>query len=119
MEATVENRSLNHVPVPVRAVIAEFRQRLQNWYGDRLNKLILYGSYARGDFHGESDIDLLIVLNDSELSKIREMNSIIDLKLDLMIEHSVLLSTKAVTTEDLLTRQNAIYHFIRREGIEV
>ena len=119
MIALAESRLPDHVPVSIRAVIGEFRERLQTWYGDRLNKLILYGSYARGDFHDESDVDLLIVLNDAELSKIKEINSLVDLKLDLMIDHSVLLSTKAVTVNDLLTRQNAIYHFIRREGIEV
>lgn len=32
-------------------------------YGKRLNKIILYGSYARGDYTDESDIDIMIVLN--------------------------------------------------------
>ena len=29
--------------------------------GDRLNKLILFGSYARGDFDDDSDIDFFVL----------------------------------------------------------
>ena len=35
-------------------------------FGDRLVSLVLYGSYARGDFREDSDIDLIIVLSDIE-----------------------------------------------------
>ena len=30
---------------------------------DKLYKVVLYGSYARGDYTPESDIDIMIVLN--------------------------------------------------------
>ena len=33
---------------------------------DKIYKIILYGSYARGDFTSESDIDFMILLNCSE-----------------------------------------------------
>jgi len=29
--------------------------------GDKLRKIILYGSYARGDFDNESDIDIMVL----------------------------------------------------------
>jgi len=32
-------------------------------FGDRLVSLVLYGSYARGDFREDSDIDLIVVLS--------------------------------------------------------
>ena len=43
-------------------------------YGKRLNKIILYGSYARGDYTDESDIDIMIVLNcePGEIKKLRK-----------------------------------------------
>jgi predicted nucleotidyltransferase len=33
-------------------------------FGDELVSLVLYGSYARGDFERDSDVDLLIVLEE-------------------------------------------------------
>lgn len=35
-------------------------------------KIILYGSYARGDFHEDSDIDLLIIKDSEESSRMME-----------------------------------------------
>ncbi len=33
-------------------------------FGDELVSLVLFGSYARGDFEGDSDVDLLVVLEE-------------------------------------------------------
>ena len=44
----------------------EVKQALTELYGERLDRVILYGSYARGDFHAESDVDYLVVLRDEE-----------------------------------------------------
>jgi predicted nucleotidyltransferase len=46
----------------VRSVLAELRRRLEELYGDRLVKLVLFGSRARGDARPDSDIDVLVVL---------------------------------------------------------
>jgi predicted nucleotidyltransferase len=35
-------------------------------FAGKLDKIILYGSYARGDFDEESDIDVMIVVDMSE-----------------------------------------------------
>ncbi|WP_266369108.1 nucleotidyltransferase domain-containing protein [Tellurirhabdus rosea] len=55
-----------------REVIAIMKRH----YGDRLAKIVLFGSYARGDFDEESDIDYLIVLKDSEVSTPREIHQL-------------------------------------------
>ena len=40
-------------------------QALREAFGERLERVILYGSKARGDDHEESDIDLLAVVSGS------------------------------------------------------
>ncbi len=35
-------------------------------YGDRLDRVLLYGSRARGDHHTDSDLDLLVVLTEMD-----------------------------------------------------
>jgi predicted nucleotidyltransferase len=43
-------------------VLLDLRRGLQSLYGDRLARLILFGSRARGDAEPESDYDVLVVL---------------------------------------------------------
>lgn len=61
-------------------------------YGNRLNKIILYGSYARGDYTDESDIDIMIVLNcePGEIKKLRKLTA--EMTSDISLEQEVLLS---------------------------
>ncbi len=51
----------------------EVKQALAELYGERLDQVVLYGSYAWGDFHAESDVDYLVVLRD----EVRRMAPII------------------------------------------
>jgi len=44
-------------------IIAQLRQALERMYGEQLVKIVLFGSQARGDARPDSDIDILIVLN--------------------------------------------------------
>ena len=52
----------NQIPPHVQKIIREIERELQKIYATRLKELILFGSYARGDFTEESDIDLLLLL---------------------------------------------------------
>jgi hypothetical protein len=58
-----------------RTVAADLREL----YGARLRKVLLFGSWARGDAHPESDIDLLVVLDrvDSVSNELRRMDDIL------------------------------------------
>jgi predicted nucleotidyltransferase len=46
----------------LRVILGELRRRLTAIYGDRLAKMVLYGSQARGDAGPDSDIDVMVVL---------------------------------------------------------
>jgi predicted nucleotidyltransferase len=63
-------------PVEIAMAVAE---DLRPLYGTRLRRLLLFGSWARGDAHPESDIDLLVVLDevDSPWEELRRMDEIL------------------------------------------
>ena len=44
-------------------LIHELTEKIQELYGNQLDKVILYGSYARGEENKYSDIDLAIILS--------------------------------------------------------
>lgn len=46
----------------IQPLLTDLRAALEELYGDRLVRLVLYGSQARGDAHDESDVDVLVVL---------------------------------------------------------
>lgn len=54
---------------------------------NNLSKLIVYGSYARGDYKENSDIDVMILtpLSKEEIEQVE--NSIFDLAFDLELEN--------------------------------
>ena len=60
-------------PYRIAHDVAEDLRRL---YGERLRQVILFGSWARGDAHPESDIDLLVVLDrvDGRFDELRRMH---------------------------------------------
>jgi len=66
-------------------LIAELTVGLDGVYGDRLKGLYLYGSYARGEEDTESDLDILVVLEQfdhyaAEVDRTAELNSELSLK---------------------------------------
>ncbi len=63
-------------PVGTAAAVAA---ELRALYGGRLRRVVLFGSWARGDAHPESDIDLLVVLDrvDSPWVELRRMDQVL------------------------------------------
>ena len=76
-------------------ISAKVVQAAKHSLGEKLNKVILYGSYARGDHDEESDIDILVLADikreDSgpERNKIRDILGYIDLDYDVVLSLSV------------------------------
>lgn len=50
-------------PRKIDRILAETKELLKARYSHRLKGVILFGSYARGDFTKGSDIDLIVLLN--------------------------------------------------------
>ena len=74
---------MKKIPENINKVISEFITAINNKFGDRIKKIILYGSYARGDFNTTSDIDIMILTNftDDEIAQYR--SEIVELAYDI------------------------------------
>ncbi|MGH7097221.1 MAG: nucleotidyltransferase domain-containing protein [Stellaceae bacterium] len=59
-------------------VLARFRAALDDIYGPRIERVVLFGSRARGDAHTESDYDIAVFLRDLT-DRATEMNRLADL----------------------------------------
>lgn len=75
-------------PKIVENAIQEFVNKVNELLGNRAKKIILYGSYARGDFNEGSDIDIMILtdLTDDEINQYRD--KIVDIAYDIEWENN-------------------------------
>ena len=48
-------------------LIEQYVEAVKKIYGSHVRQIILYGSYARGDFRPDSDVDIMILLDMSDL----------------------------------------------------
>lgn len=100
-------------------VMQETRAGLTGIFGNKLDDVLLYGSYARGTQDNESDIDVmaLVRLPQSELARYRRQVSDFSSTLDL--KYDILLSIVLQDAEDFSHYSDTMpfYRNIVKEGI--
>lgn len=97
-------------------IVDEFHQKLKDLYGTRLNKLVLFGSQARGDAVPGSDIDILVVLNDVVIAA-EESSRTLEIRTALSLEYDTLLSCVYISNEQLEKGQSQLLTAISRDGV--
>ena len=94
------------------SAVKEFVRRVKKKYSNKVEKIILFGSYARGDYGEENDIDVLIVGDVS-------IDELIDISFPLLLKHGVYISPHVMTEEHFGLLDTAGYGFVKnvkREG---
>jgi predicted nucleotidyltransferase len=101
----------------VQRIGQEIKRAATQMYGRRFYELILFGSYARGDFHEESDVDIALVLNDMTISPATEILKFNVYSTEISLRNDTVISILPVTRERLKNSQLPVYQSIRNEGI--
>lgn len=87
----------------------EFADRLTDQWTDEIDRLILYGSTARGEAQGiDSDVDVLVVTA-SPGARDDVYDPAYDIAFDVMVEHGVALSLNFKTAEELDEQRDRAY----------
>ena len=50
------------MPIFIRDVVQEFANSMKMLFGAKLSRIMVYGSYARGDYTDSSDVDVMILV---------------------------------------------------------
>ena len=102
-----------------RDIILRFSQQVKLILGDKLDKVILYGSYARGDYNEHSDVDIMILttLTDEEIEEVE--TEIFDLAFDFQMDYDIDISVVIQNKErfNYWLGELPFYNNVQKEGI--
>ena len=101
--------------VDIQPVLDELRAGLQELYGDRLKQVILYGSFARGEAHPESDIDIVVVLR-GPVNLGMETGRMGTLLAELNLNYGELVSVFPISEADYLKAKDIFWRNVKCEG---
>lgn len=100
----------------VNRILERFKQYCQQQYGQRLVKLVLFGSQARGDFKPSSDIDVLVVL-EAPLDWNRNSQLVTEFIADVSIETGELISCIFMDSDRFQNAREFLLAAIRHDEI--
>jgi len=110
------NSTSKRIPGRVQPVISEVRRELLSIYRDRLKKLILYGSFARGDYKKDSDIDIILLLD--RLTDIHDerarFSSVIG---ELSLKYDTVISVIPFDYSEFRSKKTPLILNVNKEGI--
>lgn len=95
-------------------VLRRVREALDAMYGERLERVVLFGSRARGDARPDSDYDVAVFLRDIG-DYWKERMRLADLRTEIMREMDVFLEAQPFAVDQAMQR-TALQHEIRRDG---
>ena len=102
-------------------ILTKISQTAKSTFQDKLDSVILYGSYARGDYDNDSDIDILVLADIPREHIFKYKPYLIHLSSQLGLEYDILIT---ITIRDLDTYNkylNAVpfYQNIKKEGVPI
>lgn len=97
-------------------IISQFKSTVQQLYGEKLSKVILFGSYARGEAREDSDIDFLVVLKGNDISVFNEIEKINNEVYNIILKTGKIISFVPVAEDKFENASNHFYSQIRQEG---
>ena len=97
----------------------EVKQNMQQVLGSKLRQIILYGSYARGDYDNESDIDMMVLadVSDDEMINYRKEVNRVASKVGLAYDMMVTIALKDKRFFDTHQEVLPFYRNVATEGV--
>ncbi|VVB88750.1 Nucleotidyltransferase domain protein [uncultured archaeon] len=99
--------------------LQEFLKIAKQNHGAKVEKIILFGSYARGEATEESDIDILVITSGNRFEMQKNLSGI---AVDILLKTGEYISAKAVSTEEYSFMEKiktGFYQNIVKEGVVI
>lgn len=105
----------------MQEILQKYVNELKCLYGTHLRAVILYGSYARGDYNSESDIDIMILLDIDDLNIKNFRHELSELTYVFNMEYDLDIKPIAKNEEHFKLWQEAypFYENVKNEGVRL
>lgn len=105
----------------MQQLIQQYVSNIHDIYGSHLRQIILYGSYARGDFRPDSDIDIMILLDLSDIDIKKYRHQLSDMTFDFNMDYDVDIKPIAKNEEHYRKwiDNYPFYSNVNREGVRL
>lgn len=105
----------------LRDLLKKYVEDVHRIYGDKLRTVILYGSYARGDFGSDSDIDIMILVDLSDEEIRIKGRSLSDVTFEYNFDNDLEIMPIVKNQEHFnkWLRAYPFYNNVKKEGVEL
>jgi predicted nucleotidyltransferase len=103
---------------PSDPVLKHFRAAVTETYGDRLERVVLFGPRARGDAQPDSDYDVAVFLRDM-IDRWAEMNRLADIATHILYDEGEFIHAMPYRAGSYNDERMPLMHEIRAEGIDL
>ena len=102
-------------------VLSDVKAEVLKLFGDKLRQLILFGSYARNEQDNDSDIDIMILAEESEEELRKNRPLVADIIGELSMKHEKLISLTQVPYMRYREYLDVLpfYRNVHDEGVEI
>ena len=98
-------------------ILRRIRSSIRAIYRDRIERMVLFGSRARGDAHADSDYDIAVfIMNLTD--RWREFHRLADLRTGILAETGAFLEARPFRAGSYRDR-TPLMHQIRRDGVDL
>ncbi len=103
------------------AIIKELAQAYRTTYGNAIDRIILYGSYARGSQDEESDIDLAAIVHGDRNELQKRLRKVWDISDELELKYGIIISPTVVPYDEFMEYKKILpyYRNIEKEGVPI
>jgi predicted nucleotidyltransferase len=98
-------------------VLTRFRAALENLYGDRLERVVLFGSRARGEARADSDYDVAVFVRNLD-DRWREVDRIVPVVTDIIDDTGAVIHAMPYLAGSYENR-TSLMREIRQDGIDL
>lgn len=102
----------------VSRIVAELREGLEELYGPRLERMVLFGSQARGDAAPDSDVDVLVVLH-GEVRPVEEIRRTGGLVSEVSLRAGMDVAVNFISADRFRSEASPFVLNVHRDGVVV